>query len=840
MGTLLIITITVMLVAALLQLKQHREDGKALEQMLPIYKIEEDCILSKNGDITVAFELTLPEIFSLSTDDYETIHQNWVKAIRVLPKHSVLHKQDWFTKSTYQPESAAGNQSFLAAKAEAYFKGRPYLDHRCYLMLTKKPEGRKPSSSVFNNLVRSTIVPDETKNETLYQSFMDSVGQFQRILSDSNFIKLKRLKENELMGTEDAPGIIEQYLYLLSPKDLPVIKDIEFKPEWQIGENHVQLYTLAEAECLPALCGSRITYDKYSTDRTKFPIGFASFLGHLLPCNHVYNQYIFIDDAQQTIKKLESKRLRLQSLSAYSRENAISRDATSAFLNEAISEQRLPVKASFNVMAWTDNREELKDLRNMTSSALAQMDALPKQETKASAPIWWAGLPGNEADFPANDTFDTFAEQASCFFNMEGMTRSTTPDRGIRFCDRLTGRPLFLDLYDSPRLVEGISSNMGTLVCGTSGGGKSMTVNHILNSLYSQGAHCVIVDIGGSYKSLCELNKGYYFTYEEKDPIRFNPFYLSPGEVLDTEKKESLKSLLVALWKQENENFNRSEYVALSNALQGYYQYLEKNQSIFPCFNTFYDYLQNDYRETLKEHHVKDKDFDVNNFLYVLRPYYKTGEFDYLLNADENLDLLAQQFIVFELDNIKDHPILFPVVTLIIMELFISKMRKLKGTRKVLTIDEAWKAIAKSGMAEFLKYAFKTIRKFNGIPIVITQELEDLISSPVIKDAIINNADVKILMDMRKFINKFDKLQDTLGMSEKGKTSSLSVNKDEREIYINIGGQKDIVVRNELCPHEYFAYTTEGRERVKVLEYAEQYGSMEKGIEAVVHEARKN
>jgi len=240
--------------------------------------------------------------------------------------------------------------------------------------------------------------------------------------------------------------------------------------------------------------------------------------------------------------------------------------------------------------------------------------------------------------------------------------------------------------------------------------------------------------------------------------------------------------------------------------------------------------------DVLKGQRVKDRDFDVDNFLYVLRPYYQGGEFDYLLNGRENLDLLDQPFIVIELDNIKDHPILFPVVTLIIMELFISKMRKLKGVRKVLTIDEAWKAIAKSGMAEFLKYAFKTIRKFNGIPIVITQELDDLINSPIIKDAIINNADIKILMDMRKFQGKIEKLQDVLGMNEKGKTILLSVNKDMREIFIDIGGQVMKVFKNELCPEEYYAYTTEGTERVKIMQLAAQYGSMEKGIEAMVKE----
>ena len=195
--------------------------------------------------------------------------------------------------------------------------------------------------------------------------------------------------------------------------------------------------------------------------------------------------------------------------------------------------------------------------------------------------------------------------------------------------------------------------------------------------------------------------------------------------------------------------------------------------------------------------------------------------------------------MVIELDQIKEHPILFPVVTLILMEMFLSKMRKLKGFRKVLTIDEAWKAIANSGMAGFIQYAFKTIRKFNGVPNVITQELDDLVSSPIIKDAIINNADIKILMDMRKFMHKFDKLQEVLGLSEKGKTLLLSVNKDHREVFVDMGGQVMKVYRNELCAEEYLAYTTEGRERVAVREAALEQGTMERGIRFLAGQLRK-
>jgi conjugation system TraG family ATPase len=794
--------------------------------IFPVYAIEHDALLSVQGDITIVYRAYLPDIFTLSGADYETYHQSWIRAVRVLSKHSILHKKDIFKRNYYNENN--DQDSFLAGAASRYFKGRPYLDHTCYILLTKKAEDRKAASSAYSGLMRKSIVPKQTIDPKLFPEFLEKTGQFERILMDSGFVKLQRLSEDELAGTKYKAGLLEQYCFGLGADERPMIKDVHLKDRIQIGEKYGQLFTLSDAENLPGLCGSRIDYDKYSTDQTRFPIGFAAQLNLLLDCDHEYNQFIFIDDAQKTLKLLEAKKRRLQSLSAYSRENAIGRDATNDFLNEAIGKGRLPVKAHFNIMAWTDDLNKLQEIKNLVGSAMAQLGAVAKQETDGAPQIWWAAIPGNAADFPVNDTFDTFLEQATCFLNLENNYQSDPPETGIRFCDRLSGKPVYADLFDAPR-QSGITSNMGMLVCGTSGGGKSMTVNHILRTLYDQGAHCVTVDIGGSYKGLCELVNGYYFTYEEHNPIKFNPFYLPEGVLLDTEKKESLKALLVALWKQENESYNRSEYVALSNALQGYYQH----NNGFPCFNSFYEYLETEYVAILKSHKVKDRDFDIDSFLYVLRPYYKGGEFDYLLNATENLDLLHQRFVVIELDQIKDHPVLFPVITLIIMELFLSKMRKLKGVRKVLTIDEAWKAIAKSGMAEFLKYAFKTIRKFNGVPIVITQELDDLVSSPIIKDAIINNADIKILMDMRKFMHKFDKLQDTLGLSDKAKTILLSVNKDNREIFIDLGGQVMKVYKNELCPEEYYAFTTEGKERVKVQEYAQQYGSMEKGIAAL-------
>ena len=845
------------------------DDGNVLgPERFPLWKVEQDCILAKNGDITVCFRVWLPEIFSLSGDEYNSLHQSWLKAIRVLQPGTVLHKQDWFQEDTYKAVFTDGGkekeQGFMDSCSERFFHERPYLHHECLLFLTCTGSGKDLSTSAASNLLKKSIAVKDRVRFKRLASFLESVGKFQRLLTDGQQIGMERILSEEITGSPGRPGLLERYLFLLGNEDrgrkrdnvndrdpdrdydkdhdIAVLKDIHFKPDWKIGDVLPQLFTLADADHLPGVCSPSIYYGKYATDRTEFSVGFAAPVGLLLPVNHIYNQYIRIEERTKALKKLEAKRKRLQSLSAYSRENSIARDATADYLNEAIAENRLPVKAHFSLLGWTHDQHAIKDLRDHMSAAVAALGAVPYQETAGAPQIWWAGLPGNEGALPDNECFNSFAGQASCFLNVESACRSSDSPFGIRLGDRLSGVPLHVDISDEP-MKRGVITNRNKIVVGGSGSGKSMFMNHLLGSYVQKGAHAIVVDVGHSYEGLCQLLGGYYFTYTDQSPIAFNPFFIPGGAILDTEKKESLKTLLVALWKQGDESFRRSEYVAISGALSGYYNYLKEAEAVFPCFDSFYEYLQTDFVKVLERDRVKDRDFDVHNFLYVLRPYYKGGEFDYLLNARENLDLMQQPFIVFELDNVKDHPILFPVITLIIMEMFISKMRKLKGIRKVIVIEEAWKAIARSGMAEFMKYLYKTVRKYYGEAVTVTQEIDDIISSPIIKEAIINNADCKILLDMKKFQNKFERIQEVLGMTDKGRDLVLSINKANdpdrkyREVYIELGNQLMRVYRYEPSPEEYYAYSTEEADKIKVKRYREKFGGdIRKGLAALVAE----
>lgn len=815
-----------------------------LDDRLPILEVADDWIVNKLGDVCIGLEVEKPELFTLGEADYETLHQAFVKAIKVLPAGTVLHVQDIYRKEKYRRDSGDKDRDILDRASERYFDGRPFLRHRCRMYLVRRPSGRLKVSSASSGLLRKVLVPADTLDEKGLREFEMAVRQFCRILEDSQLMRTRRLRTEELVSSAKKAGAIEQYCYLLDEDDTPVIRDIGLEGGVRVGDRQVVLYTLGDAERLPGQCSSWVPYEPYSTERTKYPVGFAAGLGLLLPFDHIYNQYIVIDDPAAALKRLESKRLRLQSLSRYSRENMLAHESVNAFLNEAIGKQLRPVRFAANVMAWTDQPGEWQEIHNRMGSAMAAMDAVAHQETLGAPQLWWAGIPGNGGDLPDNECCDIFLEQACCFLGMETNYRDLGWEHGIRLGDRLTGKPVRVDIDIEPRR-RGWTGNGNLFVLSGSGGGKSYLMAHLCRTYHAQGMHIVLVDVGRSYETLCRLLGGVYKTYEESAPIAFNPFYIPRGQVPDIEKKESIKTLLLALWKKSDEEHYRSEYVALSNAVAAYYVIVADNPDVFPCFDSFFEFMEGDYCRMLRQQGVREKVFDIENFLYVLRPYYKGGEFDFLLNAREDLDLLSRRFIVFELSNIVGHAILFTVVTMVIVEVFMSKVRTLRGTRKMIVIEEAWKAIANAGMADHIRSWVKTLRKYMGKLALVSQELEDIVDSPIIKQAVINSSDCKILLDQSKFANRFAEIQAMLGLTDKHKTEILSINKGHdtgrpyKDCWIGLGPAFSRVYRLETSEEEYLAYTSDEGDKVRIEAYAERYGGVREGIEVLAGEMRK-
>ena len=824
-----------------------------LESKFPLLRVENNCIISKFADITAAYRVSLPELFTLTGEEYEALHGAWLKALKVLPDYTVVHKQDFFIEERYMAPEEGSERSFLARSYERHFNERPYLRHTCYLFVTKTTPERMRQTSASSVLCRGFIVPREMRDTDAVTRFLEAAEQMERILNDSGLVRVERLTEAEIVGTADDAGLLARY-FALSDERLPVVnEDIRLDPGvMRIGDKYLSMHTLSDLDMLPQSVATDFRYERLSTDRSDCRLSFAAPVGLLLSCNHVYNQVIFLDDHDETLKRLEASARNMNSLAAYSRSNAINREWIEMYLNEAHSQGVRSVRCHCNVMAWAESESELKRIRNDVGSQLALMGCTPHHDTVDMPVLFWAAIPGNEADFPAEESFYTFLDQALCLFNEETNYRSSLSPFGIKMSDRLSGIPIHLDISDLP-MKRGVITNRNKFILGPSGSGKSYLTNHLVRQYWEQGAHILLVDTGNSYQGLCSLihaktkgRDGVYFTYTEEAPIAFNPFYVEDG-VYDVEKRESLKTLLLTLWKRESEEPTRSEEVALSNAVNLYLSKLRADRSIVPSFDTFYEFVETDYRRLLEQKRVREKDFDLENFLNVLEPYYKGGEYDYLLNSDKQLDLLDKRFIVFELDNISSNRTLLPVVTLIIMETFISKMRRLKGVRKMILIEECWKALTSANMSAYIRYLFKTVRKYFGEAVVVTQEVDDIISSPIVKESIINNADCKILLDQRKYLSKFDGIQRLLGLTDKERAQILSINLSNdpkrryKEVWIGLGGVQSAVYATETSAAEYLCYTTEESEKMQVMELAGKLGGdIEAAIRQLARERKTN
>lgn len=834
---------------------RNRSKIPTLESKFPLLSVEHGCIVSKDADVTVAFRVELPELFTVTSAEYETMHSTWHKAIKVLPNFTIVHKQDWFIKECYHTTCKSVKEkplSFLARASERHFNERPYLHHTVYLFITKSNRQRMAQQSSFSTLCRGHLLPKEITNEEEMVKFMEAVDQFERIINESELIKLARMSEAELVGSREQAALLDRY-FSLSDSRHGTLEDIRLGADLvRVGDNMLCLHTLSDTDDLPTTVSTDGRYERLSTDRSDCRLSFASPVGLMLPCNHIYNQYLFIEDSEANLQRFEKQARNMHSLARYSRSNQINEEWIQEYLNTPHSQGLTSIRAHFNVLAWSDDEEELRQVKNDVGSALALMECRPRHNTIDTATLYLAAIPGNAGDFPAEESFYTFIEPALCFFTAETNYKDSLSPFGIKMADRLSGKPIHLDISDLP-MKQGIITNRNKFILGPSGSGKSFFTNHMVRQYYEQGAHVLLVDTGNSYQGLCELihrktkgEDGVYFTYTHDHPISFNPFY-TDDKFFDVEKRESICTLLMTLWKSADERVSKTEAGELGSAVNAYIELICSDASIVPNFNSFYEYLGDVYRKDMEQRDIKVtlSDFNINNLLTTLKQYYKGGRYDFLLNSGKNIDLLSKRFIVFEIDQVKDNKDLFPVVTIIIMEAFINKMRRLKGIRKMILIEEAWKAIASENMADYIKYLYKTVRKYFGEAIVVTQEVDDIISSPVVKESIINNSDCKILLDQRKYMTKFDGIQSMLGLSEKEKSQILSINQNNdphrlyKEVWVGLGGMQSAVYATEVSMEEYLTYTTEEREKLEVMQRAEQLGGdIESAIRQLAIEKR--
>ena len=397
-----------------------------------------------------------------------------------------------------------------------------------------------------------------------------------------------------------------------------------------------------------------------------------------------------------------------------------------------------------------------------------------------------------------------------------------------------------------------------------------------------------MVDTGNSYEGLCEYLNGKYISYTEEKPITMNPFRINRAE-LNVEKTGFLKNLVLLIWKGSQGTVTKTEDRLIEQVITEYYdtyfngfegfsitqrEDLQKSLQIDErnhndrrdesererdaridrminemerrrkelkvkelSFNSFYEFSVQRIPDICSENRISG--IDLSTYRYMMKDFYRGGNHEKTLNENMDSSLFDETFVVFEIDSIKDDPLLFPLVTLIIMDVFLQKMR-IKKNRKVLVIEEAWKAIASPLMAEYIKFMYKTARKFWASVGVVTQEIQDIIGSPIVKEAIINNSDVVMLLDQSKFRERFDEIKAILGLTDVDCKKIFTVNRLEnkegrsffREVFIRRGSTSGVYGVEE--PHEcYMTYTTERAEKEALKLYKKELGcSHQEAIEA--------
>ena len=611
----------------------------------------------------------------------------------------------------------------------------------------------------------------------------------------------------------------------------------------KIGNKYVNFYAINDLDCLPPEFTSSYEESVYRTENSSIDFSLLYPIGLGLPHNHIVNQIFFKTCKDDVLNKLRKDNKGFSSFIG-GEANTINYEHNKGFINTALQDMHSPIHVHINVMVWYQEKSKIKIIEGDLFESFNKIGFSPNVVSSNSLNLFMSCYPGNASDFPLNDeTFILHDVQAAALMINEGTTKSNISEFGLRVSDRLTGKPVYLDISDTPK-KKGLINNLNKVIFGPSGSGKSFGCNNLVNSYIRTGAHVVIVDVGDSYERQCEYYGGYYFKYERDNPISFNPFLVENNDPTE-EKIESLITLILTLWKKTPDDHDKLEYTILGEIIRGYYfEFLKKNDKIdyHPGFNTFYEYTTKIFFDRIRRTEGLSEKFDMLDFETVLKPYYKGGSYDYLLNASKKMDLFNKKLMVFELDNIKDNKVLFPVVTLIIMDTFINKMLNLKGVRKVIIIEEAWKAIANEGMANFIKYLYKTCRKHFGETIMVTQEVDDLVGNDIVKDTVISQSPCKILMDMKEYVNRFEEIQKVLGLTNEAKDLVLSINKNLRtntgmykEQFIALGDEYN-VYGVDISKEEYALYTTDKPEKEKIELYKQKYGSLELAVKQFARE----
>lgn len=806
---------------------------KKIEEIQPIASVDKRGLLvTKNADIGVAFEITFPEIFCCSQHQYETSFSTLLQAVKNLGEGFLVHKQDFFIEEKYEPNLEYNfSNDYIITQNELNFKDRPFIRHKAFIYVLLPSSNPLKRDSLASAIFRRHLVPKELFDENVIADFWQKIKSFQSTVNQSKLLTIQLLKPDEFLGTKSKAGLLNHY-FSLAFDDCNLYDLSSEDGVFRIGNKNCYTFVINDLEQYPHELPPIVSFRDYSTDRTKMPASYGLAFGLNLQCNHVYNQLFYIPRQSELKTKLMNDSKKAFSFSRWSRDNTYSVEQKTLLVDALTSGESMAVYAHFNIQVFHESKTVAEQYKNEVSSAIQNTGFIAKMATGYAEALYWSCIPGNAVEIGKDNLATCLVDNALALWNLEtNYKQSVYQNGGMLLTDRF-GIPRLVDLFFEP-LKKKLIFNRNFTVIGPSGSGKSFTMNNLFYYLLMGGTHITIIDIGHSYKRLCEILNGKYLTHSIENPIQLNPFYReqigATDDKLEQEFKQVLVDLLAVLYKNSGDVIQKSEEVTLLSMVTEYYKFLSKNKAIFPCFDSFYEFVKTDYLTAFIALGGRNgKEFDLEQFLFVLKPFYKDGEYDYLLNAKDIVDYSQEPFVVYELDAIKDDPILLPVITLVITNTYVTKLMGVTGRLKMLVIEEAWRAVSNQFFANFLLWAFKTVRKHFGSLGVVTQEIEDLKKSEIIKDAIIQNTDIKLLLDLRNYKNEQELVLQMFKLSEEHLPQLFSINKrlpiqrgNFNEIAIKLGPELK-VYGVEVSPQAYALFTTEPTEVEKIKAIASE------------------
>lgn len=843
-----IIAFTAILIGMAISVYAFGTGGKRKKIFQDIYFSIEDVdgigvLYTKTGEYSAIIKIENPvQKYSANIDSYYEFTHLLAAIAQTLGEGYAIHKQDVFVRKQFKDETS-DNHEFLSESYFRYFTGRTYTDSQTYLIITQENK-------------KSRLLSFDSKK---WRDFLVKIRKVKDLLKDSGV-------DSTYLGGEEARLYVDRYFSMNFNDKIVSMTNFKVDDETiSMGDRRCKVYSLVDVDCIniPSIVRP---FTNIEVNNVAMPVDLVSLVDSIPSADVVvYNQMLFMPNQKRELALLDKKKNRHSSMPNPS--NLIAVEDIKKVQDVIARENKQLVYTHFNLIVGVPKDADIQKCTNHLENAFGRLGIHISKRAYNQLELFVNSFPGNcygmNQDY---DRFLTLSDAAACLMYKEHIQHSEDTPLKIYYTDR-QGVPVAIDISGKEGKNK-ITDNSNFFCLGPSGSGKSFHMNSVVRQMWEQNTDVVMVDTGNSYEGLCEYVGGKYISYTEEHPITMNPFRIKREE-LNVEKTGFLKNLIMLIWKGTQGTVTKTEERLIEQVITEYYDVYfngfngftppqredlrkgllidDRNKNVnsretedecmarieaqiddiegrrkqLPVnelsFNSFYEFSVQRIPDICQENQIQG--IDISTYRYMMKDFYRGGNHDKTLNEDLDSTLFDETFIVFEIDSIKDDPLLFPLVTLIIMDVFIQKMR-IKKNRKVLVIEEAWKAIASPMMAEYIKYLYKTARKFWASVGVVTQEIQDIVGSPIVKEAIINNSDVVMLLDQSKFRERFDEIKAILGLTDVDCKKIFTINRLEnkegrsffREVFIRRGSVGAVFGVEE--PHEcYMTYTTERAEK---------------------------